>query len=42
MTDERGLGFGVGGCNNTIWWIIIVIIFICLLCPGFFNGCIRE
>ncbi|MCX7749314.1 MAG: hypothetical protein N2645_20840 [Clostridia bacterium] len=44
MSENRGIGFGCGFGNDWIWWIIIIIIVFCLLCPGFFGGfgCGRE
>jgi hypothetical protein len=41
MADDRqcgcgGIGFG-GGCE-WIWWIIIILVIVCLFCPGIF-GC---
>jgi uncharacterized SAM-binding protein YcdF (DUF218 family) len=37
MTEERG-GFGCGFGKDWIWWIIIIVIILCLFCPGIFGG----
>lgn len=38
MSEERGLGSCFGFGNDWIWWIIIILIIICLCNPGFFGG----
>jgi len=35
MAEDRGYAYGR---NEWIWWIIIILIIICLLNPGFFGG----
>jgi len=35
MSEERGFGFGF--CNEWIWWIIVILIIICIL-PNLFGG----
>ncbi len=37
MEEDRQVGFGFGGCE-WIWWLIIILIIVCLICPGFFGG----
>jgi len=34
MSEERGFGFN----NEWIWWVIIILLIICLCNPGFFGG----
>ncbi len=35
MSDERFIG-GFG--NDWIWWVIIIIVILCLCNPGFLGG----
>lgn len=37
MEEERGFGFFGPGCE-WIWWVIIILIVVCLFFPGLFVG----